>query len=304
MPPPVGMSEQDYQELIKGDGCQLCDDENGYRVKIYWNARIRCCFDCLRKNIISEATLRDTWDIPEDLINILVPLTPQDIFKDGIRYYWAHSISDYIQDYITLEKKDKENWLTNKKPELENAIHDTIEREYWDHCRLLKKQSLRIPKESIPFFEFSNFELASDEDEQQQTEFYTPSFADFVAFLEILRIFRRQIRIYVKSRELTQEESDESTKTTSSTSSSLSSSFLPIYYAYQTRARKRQLESQLSIPIVVITAEEQQKCENLPIKKRVKTESDNEKENRFESMRARGSGYSLRSSPKKKQFDD
>ncbi|CAG8613462.1 8137_t:CDS:2, partial [Ambispora leptoticha] len=216
MPPPAGMPEQEYQELVKSDGCQLCYDENYCKVKV-------------------ETTLRDIWEVPDDLINIFAPLTPRDIFKDGVRYYWAHSISSYIQDYISLERKEKKNWLTNKKLELENAIHDTIEREYWDHCRLLKKQSLRIPNENAPFCEFANYGMEFDEGEQQ-IEFKTPSFADFVAFLEILRIFRRQIRIYVKSRDLIQEESDESTKTSLSRS-------LPVYEVHQTRARKRQLET-------------------------------------------------------------
>ena|ERR1700722_9361964 len=52
LPPPEGMTEKTYVELLMTDrGCQICK-----RVKecnIYWGIEVRCCRDCLLKNSLT-----------------------------------------------------------------------------------------------------------------------------------------------------------------------------------------------------------------------------------------------------------
>ncbi|RIA99421.1 hypothetical protein C1645_357053 [Glomus cerebriforme] len=52
MPPPEGMIEKTYVELLMiNRGCQICNKRNK-ECKIYWGIEIRCCNDCLIKNSV------------------------------------------------------------------------------------------------------------------------------------------------------------------------------------------------------------------------------------------------------------
>src|ERR1043165_2144753 len=45
MPPPEGMSEEEYVELLMVEqGCQVC--KRNKECKVYWEFRIRCCEKC------------------------------------------------------------------------------------------------------------------------------------------------------------------------------------------------------------------------------------------------------------------
>lgn len=53
MPPPEGMSEQEYARIVMFEnGCQLCGDKTETPT-IYWSERIRCCNQCLEKNTVT-----------------------------------------------------------------------------------------------------------------------------------------------------------------------------------------------------------------------------------------------------------
>jgi hypothetical protein len=51
MPPPKGMSEEKYVELLlTAQGCQIC--KRNKECKIYWVFEVRCCENCfLRKTV-------------------------------------------------------------------------------------------------------------------------------------------------------------------------------------------------------------------------------------------------------------
>src|SRR3954470_4016532 len=49
--PPKGMSERNYVKLLYyKEYCQFCGHNN--KVKIYWQFKVRCCHECLKKSII------------------------------------------------------------------------------------------------------------------------------------------------------------------------------------------------------------------------------------------------------------
>jgi hypothetical protein len=51
MPPPEGMSEEKYAELLMTErGCQIC--KRTKECKIYWEFAIRCCKECHTDNTI------------------------------------------------------------------------------------------------------------------------------------------------------------------------------------------------------------------------------------------------------------
>ena len=50
MPPPEGMSEEKYVELLMMEqGCQFCKVK---KCRIYWQFGVRCCWDCLKNNTV------------------------------------------------------------------------------------------------------------------------------------------------------------------------------------------------------------------------------------------------------------
>jgi hypothetical protein len=52
MPPPEGMSEEKYVELLMTEwGCQICKQVK--ECEIYWELEVRCCDECFSKKTIS-----------------------------------------------------------------------------------------------------------------------------------------------------------------------------------------------------------------------------------------------------------
>jgi hypothetical protein len=53
MSPPEGLTEEKYVELLMTErGCQICRKVNVKKCKIHWEFQVRCCEECLLKNII------------------------------------------------------------------------------------------------------------------------------------------------------------------------------------------------------------------------------------------------------------
>ena len=53
MPPPEGLSEEKYVELLMTErGCQICRKVNVKKCRIYWEFQVRCCGKCFLKNTI------------------------------------------------------------------------------------------------------------------------------------------------------------------------------------------------------------------------------------------------------------
>jgi hypothetical protein len=51
MPPPEGMSEEKYVELLMIErGCHICKRKE---CQIYWEHKVRCCRKCFSKNTVS-----------------------------------------------------------------------------------------------------------------------------------------------------------------------------------------------------------------------------------------------------------
>ncbi|KAG9305023.1 hypothetical protein G9A89_007426 [Geosiphon pyriformis] len=144
--PPIGVSEQAYQNLVFGViKCQLCHDTKDEAL-IYWVPKIRCCTSCLNRNIISQQKLVKDWDIPQEFISILVPITQRDLFGDGVQYYWLPSVTKSLNKYISLEPKIKERWLKKKSDQAKKNMAVNLEREYWDYCRAISNKFLNSGK--------------------------------------------------------------------------------------------------------------------------------------------------------------
>ena len=53
MPPPEGMSEEKYVDLLLTiRGCQICKRNNKY-CEIHWEFGVRCCKDCFSKKTVT-----------------------------------------------------------------------------------------------------------------------------------------------------------------------------------------------------------------------------------------------------------
>jgi len=52
LPPPEGMSEEKYVELLLEErGCQICKRKK--LCKIYWEFKVRCCEECFDKKTVT-----------------------------------------------------------------------------------------------------------------------------------------------------------------------------------------------------------------------------------------------------------
>jgi hypothetical protein len=80
--------------------------------------------------------LRKNWDIPSELMRVLVVLTSKDIFGDNLDYYGVFHVSDMINQYIRLEPNKKKDWLKQQRVRAESIEWDTREREAEDERRL------------------------------------------------------------------------------------------------------------------------------------------------------------------------
>ncbi|CAG8628847.1 3600_t:CDS:2, partial [Ambispora leptoticha] len=205
LPPPLGMSEQLYINMIYTDnGCQICGDliKNA---KIYWNSLMVSCASCLNKNAISEKALRSEWDLPEAIVNVFIPITLQDLYGDYLRYYWIPSVSLTIEEYINLEPAEEKNWLKRKEIEYRFAIMTSLEREYWERCRYIKKYQPTITevrkRKPIKHKEIERplqHQTSLDHQIQQSEVSLYPTYYEWLKQLDILPIYENEYKDALK----------------------------------------------------------------------------------------------------------
>ncbi|CAB4411397.1 unnamed protein product [Rhizophagus irregularis] len=108
MPPPEGMSEEKYAELLMTErGCQICKQIR--ECKIYWESEVRCCVICFYEKIVSRINLITKTKCSLEFVNIM-PCAHTGYFYCK-KYYWKeekekvghfllslHAYCDIIED--------------------------------------------------------------------------------------------------------------------------------------------------------------------------------------------------------------
>ncbi|CAG8564549.1 920_t:CDS:2 [Ambispora leptoticha] len=201
LPPPLGVSEQTYVGMIYSEnGCQVCGDLSK-SATIYWNPLVICCTSCFNKNTISENTIRYEWDFPESIIKILIPITLKDLFGDYLRYYWIASVGQQIDEFINLEPTEEKPWLKSKVIQYHFAISTSLEREYWERCRYIKKYRLTTTetkkRKSIKGKEVERLHQ-NNQNQQVEASIY-PTYFGWLAQLDILPIFENEYKNALKA---------------------------------------------------------------------------------------------------------
>ncbi|KAG9284945.1 hypothetical protein G9A89_006323 [Geosiphon pyriformis] len=150
MPPPEDMSEQAYENIVLYEnGCQLCGNKDE-TPSIFWVVKIRCCTKCLQNNILSKEQLQIKWQVPDELIEVIEPVTQRDLYEDGLSYYWKSQVALKINQYIRLFPTKKETWLQHEKTRIHKIKQETFRREQFDDHQIQHKiNSLKSHLESL-----------------------------------------------------------------------------------------------------------------------------------------------------------
>ncbi|GBC09499.1 hypothetical protein RclHR1_08910003 [Rhizophagus clarus] len=118
MPPPEGMSEEKYAELLMTErGCQIC--KQTIKCKVYWEFAIRCCEECHSNKTVSRSLLIGRIKYPEEFVDIM----PYTHISSITRYYWRKQIDFAYSQYYSLSKKKKKIWLNDKKIVLDSIMN-------------------------------------------------------------------------------------------------------------------------------------------------------------------------------------
>ncbi|CAG8665653.1 1766_t:CDS:2 [Funneliformis mosseae] len=116
MPPPKGMDEKRYVELLVGRDCQICKIKK--QCNIYWEFGVRCCLKCFNEKTLKIDIIESQmmWKYPKELRDIfdIIP------YYDGVdmKYYWMGQISFELYQYLSFLRNDLSNlqsWLNDKK---------------------------------------------------------------------------------------------------------------------------------------------------------------------------------------------
>ncbi|RIA89832.1 hypothetical protein C1645_824228 [Glomus cerebriforme] len=127
MPPPKGMNEEKYVELLMIErGCQIC--KRSKECKIYWEFAVRCCSNCYSNKTISLSNLTRGINCPRKFIDIIPFIHSGYIYCK--RYYWKDQIVFEYSQYYGLSKKSKKFWLDNKKRMFDSIMNYAEQREF------------------------------------------------------------------------------------------------------------------------------------------------------------------------------
>ncbi|CAG8616929.1 4587_t:CDS:2 [Cetraspora pellucida] len=105
LPPPDGITQEQYHELLNNRGCQFC---NKSRIrKIYWVFRVRCCGLCFKSKTTRGDSIASS--IPSDLICAL-PFHQE----KGVKFYWSSMVDAYVKEYESIPVENRSDWLKQK----------------------------------------------------------------------------------------------------------------------------------------------------------------------------------------------
>ncbi|CAG8632704.1 22457_t:CDS:2 [Dentiscutata erythropus] len=105
LPPPEGITQEQYHELLNHRGCQFC---NKSRIrKIYWVFRIRCCGLCFK----AKTTRGDS--IASSVSSELICALPFHQEK-GVKFYWSSMVDTYVKEYESIPVENRSDWLKQK----------------------------------------------------------------------------------------------------------------------------------------------------------------------------------------------
>ncbi|RIB21938.1 hypothetical protein C2G38_2034002 [Gigaspora rosea] len=105
LPPPDGITQEQYHELLNNRGCQFC---NKSRIrKIYWVFRIRCCGLCFKTKTTRGDSIASS--VPSELICAL-PFHQE----KGVKFYWSSMVDAYVKEYESIPAENRSDWLKQK----------------------------------------------------------------------------------------------------------------------------------------------------------------------------------------------
>ncbi|GBC23130.2 hypothetical protein GLOIN_2v1868709 [Rhizophagus irregularis DAOM 181602=DAOM 197198] len=125
IPPPKGMSEEKYVQLLMIErGCQVC--KRIKECKIYWEFAIRCCHKCYSIKTVTRFELTRI-NCPTEFISIL-PYTHVGFIVCS-KYYWIEQVDLAYYHYYNLSKSKKKIWLKNRKRIFDSIMNYVKQRE-------------------------------------------------------------------------------------------------------------------------------------------------------------------------------
>ncbi|RIA99424.1 hypothetical protein C1645_857132 [Glomus cerebriforme] len=143
LPPPEGMSEEKYVELLMMErGCQIC--KRNKKCKIHWVFAVRCCKQCFSNKATCWYTL-NLINCPLEFVDVM-PYTYNAGYGTCKRYYWIEQIDHAYSQYYSLSKKMKKSWLNDKKHIFVSLMEYSMKRD--------------VLKEKIYFFSYFYFRYA------------------------------------------------------------------------------------------------------------------------------------------------
>ncbi|GBB89351.1 hypothetical protein RclHR1_01600023 [Rhizophagus clarus] len=140
--PPGDLSEQKFVWLLIGETCQYCGKnvsiDSGDR-RLFWEFKILTCSNCAQERTISLEKLKESHnmkDFPEEILSCL-PCISETIFRNSCNflvnatspgyygtnpYYWKADIFHALDEYNSLSKIEREDWVNKKQIELRDYL--------------------------------------------------------------------------------------------------------------------------------------------------------------------------------------
>ncbi|CAI2190452.1 12869_t:CDS:2, partial [Funneliformis geosporum] len=123
LPPPNGMCEQQYIWItLAKRTCQFCKEIYETTAFDKWSVKINCCNLCIASDdyIIEEEELET---LPEE-IEGCVPYTQYIgyLHENCHKFYFVQDVEKIKKEYDSLVEEERQEWIENKRKELENDL--------------------------------------------------------------------------------------------------------------------------------------------------------------------------------------
>ncbi|RIA83108.1 hypothetical protein C1645_787060 [Glomus cerebriforme] len=141
--PPGDLSEQKFVWLLSSEiskTCQCCGKKvEGSDRKLFWEFKVLICSKCAQERTISLEKLKELYDpdlFPENVLSCL-PCISETIFRNSFDYlvnatspgyygsnpyYWRADVLHAENEYNSLRKDERENWVNKKQTEMRNYM--------------------------------------------------------------------------------------------------------------------------------------------------------------------------------------
>ncbi|CAG8491265.1 12687_t:CDS:2 [Dentiscutata heterogama] len=131
--PPSGMNQQTFTRLLTFEkGCQFCKNKEK-TLTIYWIPGVRSCQDCMFPRIISSDILESTFKIDNEVLGIILPVTPSIDLPKSLNkhtHYWI----DHVKNVIAFLMNADDNMrraLNNLRKDVGKKYEEVRNYEKW-----------------------------------------------------------------------------------------------------------------------------------------------------------------------------